>query len=177
MPELPEVETIRRDLERTLLGRHLVDFKIYDTRLMGLADQHRWRKNVLNQHWKTLERKGKYLMAGLEHDWRIVFHLRMTGQLVLNPAAGSARPRMLLRFDDSTTLAFVDQRRFGEVWLLNPEQPWPSKTPLGPDALDELSEKAFVELVKKRTTRIQPLLMNQQLISGIREHLRPGSPL
>jgi len=167
VPELPEVETIRRDLERTLVGRLLVDFEIYDTRLMNKIDQHRWRENALSQRWKSLERRGKYLIVGLAHNWRIVFHLRMTGQLVLNPASGSVRPRMLLSFDDASTLAFVDQRRFGEVWLLSPEQSWPSKVPLGPDALDELNEKAFIELVKKRTTRIQPLLMDQRLISGI----------
>ena len=167
MPELPEVETIRRDLERTLLGRHLVDFKVNDTRLMNRADQQRWRKNVINRSWKTLERKGKYLVVGLAHGWRLVFHLRMTGQLVLNPSNASMRPRMLLSFDDASTLAFVDQRRFGEVWLLSPEQAWPSKNPLGPDALDELNEKIFVELLKKRTTRIQPLLMDQRFISGI----------
>jgi formamidopyrimidine-DNA glycosylase len=123
MPELPEVETIRRDLEKNLLGSRVLDFKVNDERLMRSADEKRWRQHVLNNPWQGFERKGKFLVAQLAHGWRVGFHLRMTGQLVLGKTSDpTPRCRMLLRFDNAKTLAFIDQRRFGEVWLLGPKQ-------------------------------------------------------
>jgi len=166
MPELPEVETIRRDLEHELVGRVVQSLQIRDRRLMKTAEQKRWELNAVGRAWTAIERRGKYLVVQLEAGWRIILHLRMTGQLVL----GKDRPqsyRMRLTFDNGNELSFYDQRRFGEVWLLAPGQAWPSKSDLGPDALKELTQDMFISLVKKRTTRIQPLLMDQRLISGV----------
>src|SRR5262249_18631406 len=74
---------------------------------------------------------------------------------------------MLITFSDGKRLGLFDQRRFGEAWLLAPGEPWRSRSPLGPDALNEMDQTQFVRLVKSRTTRIQPLLMDQRLLSGV----------
>ena len=169
MPELPEVETIRRDLEKTLAGDHAVSVEVFDRRLMSPREEARWNEILPGQAWQSFKRKGKYLWVELANQWRVGFHLRMTGQLIVraHSRARLEHPRMMIRFASGKSLAFHDQRRFGEVWLLAPSNPWHSKTPLGPDALTELRRDEFVRIVKKRTTRIHPLLMNQRLLSGV----------
>jgi formamidopyrimidine-DNA glycosylase len=174
MPELPEVETIRRDLERTLTGDHAVSIEVFDRRLMSRQEEERWKEILPGQAWQSFKRKGKYLWVELANQWRVGFHLRMTGQLLVEMASspavtggGPMKPRLLIRFKSGRRLAFCDQRRFGEAWLFAPNEPWRSKNPLGPDALTELRLADFVQMVKKRTTRIHPLLMDQRLMSGV----------
>ena len=167
MPELPEVETIRRDLEASLTGDRAVAFEVFDRRLMSMKDVERWSKLIIGQSWKSFHRKGKYLWVELGNAWRLMFHLRMTGQLIVHTTPPSMKARMRFRFASGHRLGFYDQRRFGEVWLLRPEEAWRSRNPLGPDALTELTCAEFVRLVKSRTTRIQALLMDQQCLSGV----------
>jgi formamidopyrimidine-DNA glycosylase len=169
VPELPEVETIRRDLEKALTSDRAVSVDVFDRRLMNCCEESRWKEILPGQAWRRFERKGKYLWIELANQWRIEFHLRMTGQLIVR-AHGRAplqKPRMLVRFASGKTLSFCDQRRFGEARLLNPEEASRSGNSLGPDALTELGRDEFVQIVKKRTTRIHPLLMDQHLLSGV----------
>jgi formamidopyrimidine-DNA glycosylase len=178
MPELPEVETIRRDLEPHLVGHAVVRMELRDRRLMSIGEEKRFRRALMGQTWRTLLRKGKYLVAQLSDGSEIIFHLRMTGQLVLKTEAGlkrvgilekalSSNHRMLLEFDHGVGLAFYDQRRFGEVFLKGPSEPWPGKTVLGPDPLDGLTRDDFIGRVRGKTTRIKPLLMDQRFLAGV----------
>src|SRR4029077_17354014 len=116
--------------------------------------------------------KGKYLSIDLGDPWELIFHLRMTGQLVLEHHGTAQRtgiidkplgqkPRMLLEFDHGVGLAFYDQRRFGEIFLKGPGDPSPGKTELGPDPLLEINRSQFADRVKEKSTRIKPLLMDQ----------------
>ncbi len=194
MPELPEIETIRRDLERSLLGGRVRDLTVYDRRLFTESAETHLRKVLLGQIWSAIIRKGKYLLVRLANDWTIVFHLRMTGQLVLEEPNHPQEPcRLRLHFDtrtsspavvsggsmDSllmdpgfrpagvTTLAFRDQRRFGEVTLVRPGEELASLAKLGPDPTNGLSCQDFVQLLRGKTTRIKPLLMDQRVLAGV----------
>src|SRR5262245_45334699 len=180
MPELPEVETIRLDLQASLQNDRATSFEVFDRRLMSPKTAAGIAAAVIGKVWTGFHRKGKYLWAELEDGSRIVFHLRMTGQLIVHPspsplpsrgerasAARDAGSRLLIRFKSGKSLGFYDQRRFGEIWYLKSGDPWRSRNPLGPDALAELNEKDFVRLVKGKTTRIQPLLMDQRAIAGV----------
>lgn len=167
MPELPEVETIRRDLSKHYLQQSVIGTQIADPRLMSLSSLHAWKKRVHGQTWMELQRQGKYLQVVLASGERIVFHLRMTGQLVILDRPPAMKWRMRLRFQNAKDLYFCDQRRFGEVWLLSKDQPWHNQHLPGPDALNELTRKKFGEILAKRTTRIHPLLLDQRRISGI----------
>ena len=110
----------------------------------------------------------------------------MTGQLLVDSAPVEKGPRLLITFASGKNLGFHDQRRFGEAWLLPPGKAYHSKYPLGPDALSELQRDDFVALVRKRTTRIHALLMDQKLLSGVgniyaqealfKAAIRPGRP-
>jgi len=167
VPELPEIETIRRDLADRLTGDTVINVDVLDSRLMSKKETARWTRIVVGHPWANLGRRGKYLWAKLANDWRVVFHMRMTGQMIVQ--AGQPKPgaRLLLYFKSGKVLGLYDQRRFAEAWLLSPEQAWHTDTPPGPDALTELKREQFVQLLKGRTTRIQPLLMDQRLIAGV----------
>lgn len=74
---------------------------------------------------------------------------------------------MFMQFDHGIILAFYDQRRFGEIFLKGPRDRWPGKTALGPDPLNGLSKERFISMVKEKTARIKPLLMDQSFLSGV----------
>src|SRR5512140_945732 len=143
MPELPEVETIRRDLEKILCGAAVTEVTVQDRRLMSEGDENLWRTRVLGSAWEHFDRHGKFLSIRLASSWRLVFHLRMTGQLLLGDAP-NPDARMVLAFANGRFLSFVDQRRFGECWLRAPSDGWHNRHKPGPDALTELTETAFV---------------------------------
>ncbi len=167
MPELPEVETIRRDIDPALRGRRITKFEIFDRRLICAREEKKWQERLKGQVWQELIRRGKYLLATLSNGWRIVIHLRMTGQLVLGAGEGFGRHRMRLSFEGNQTLSFYDQRRFGEMRLLAPGETQFSATPLGPDALEEWSLAGFTHLIKTKTTRIHAVLLDQRVVAGI----------
>jgi formamidopyrimidine-DNA glycosylase len=167
MPELPEIETIRRDLEIALTGDRAVSLDVLDRRLMTNKEAGRWNKILSRQRWQAFTRRGKYLFANLENGWRAGFHMRMTGQLIVSTSPHDDKPRMLIHFASGKRLGLYDQRRFAEAWLLAPGQAWHSETPPGPDALNDLKLDYFIKLLKARTTKIQALLMDQRLIAGI----------
>jgi formamidopyrimidine-DNA glycosylase len=164
---LPEVETIRRDLATHLAGRTISDFRVRDQRLVSSSRAAGWKDQIVGQRCEAFERLGKYLSIRLTGGSTLVLHLRMTGQLVIGVAAGDSAWRAWFEFDDGQTLGFLDQRRFGELWLLRRGEAWPAKHTPGPDALTQLEREFFVEGLKRRSTRIQPLMMDQSFISGI----------
>ncbi len=167
MPELPEVETIRRDLEMSLQGDTVTSVLVYDQRLLPPQEQDRWQRVVPGARCLGFDRKGKYLFVRLSNDYQIIFHLRMTGQLILQDPSIDKKARLLLCFGSGKHLGLYDQRRFAEAWLLAPGERWRSRRPLGPDALTELDFRHFSHLLKKRKTKIQPLLMDQQALAGV----------
>jgi formamidopyrimidine-DNA glycosylase len=167
MPELPEVETIRRDLDGALAGRRAVSAALTDARLLTVEAFAQFKKDLLGKRWLRFGRHGKYLWAHLEDGSRIVFHLRMTGQLVIEKPDEAKRPRLALLFDNDRQLSFYDQRRFGEVWMLRADQSWHSATLPGPDALNELELSDFKKILKNRTTRIHALLLDQRRLAGV----------
>jgi formamidopyrimidine-DNA glycosylase len=178
MPELPEVETIRRDLVGPLVGHSVSHLEVRDPRLVAPRGAALLERSLCGQKWQAIERKGKYLDVLLADGSHLIFHLRMTGQLVLRSWKAAQQGgilekplgspyRMLLQFDHGFSLAFFDQRRFGEVFYLRPGRPWPGEKALGPDALNGLSREDFIARLKSKTTRVKPLLMDQHFLAGI----------
>jgi formamidopyrimidine-DNA glycosylase len=168
MPELPEIETIRRDLESLLVGEIISSFEVLDKRFLSSRDTALWLPHLTGQSVRTLGRKGKYLWLTLENKYQLFFHLRMTGQLIVEAESPtSEKPRVRLGFKSGKVLTLYDQRRFAEGWLVAPEAIWREHNPLGPDALDELDLARFAAILRGRTTAVQPLLMDQRRVAGI----------
>lgn len=167
MPELPEVETIRRDLEAVLLGKRVEGLEVFDPRLATRAQAARWTAALLGQTCTSTGRHGKYLWLTFSNDCRLLIHLRMTGELVLDDHPGIGLRRLSLTFSQGRQLSLYDQRRFAEVRLLAPDDERLSRAPLGPDAMNGLDPEALFRNIRGRTATIHALLLNQSLLAGV----------
>jgi formamidopyrimidine-DNA glycosylase len=170
VPELPEVETTRRDLDERLRGRTItaVCFDatgVTPARGMGpveMADALRGRR------FERLARRGKYLIAHFEDGDVLVVHRRMTGNLVLRRAGDPVDPytRAVIRLDDGHDLHWTDLRRFG-TWELagSPERALP---PMGPEPLSEEWHAAdLAAALADRTAPIKAVLLDQRRVAGL----------
>jgi hypothetical protein len=130
MPELPEVETIRRQLAPAIEGRRLVHVEVRDPRWSDPAPPEAVSDALDGRRVERLDRRGKYLIASLEDDVHLVMHLRMTGNLLLRDDDEiPPHTRVVFELDDGRRLLFVDVRRFGTGDVL-----------LGSDALADYFE-------------------------------------
>ena len=119
MPELPEVETVRRRLAPVLEGRTFEDVEILDTRLTRPVEPLEVAAELAGERVERVDRRGKYLIVHFSSGRALLIHLRMTGTLLHEPE-GATHVRALVTLDDGTTVAYRDVRRFGTWLLLEP---------------------------------------------------------
>jgi formamidopyrimidine-DNA glycosylase len=141
MPELPEVETIRRQLYKKIIGKRIDGRKIVG-----------------------LRRRAKILIIDFDDSSSLIFHLKLTGQLIFN-GKPSQYTRKVFNFDDGSQLIFNDVRKFG--WWKEVKETKKIEEEFGPEVL-EIDFKTFKELFEKRpNSKVKPLLMDQKFIAGI----------
>jgi len=165
MPELPEVETIKRQLEKKLPGKkiekvQIIDCPNADKRIRALSGI-----KILK-----VRRRAKTLIVDLNNDKSLLIHLKLTGQLIFRKNAGKERFTRVLFYLSSGGLLFNDMRKFGFIKLVpteNVEKEIHEK--YGPEPFDkDFTLKIFEEiLVRKKKSKIKPLLMDQKVISGL----------
>ncbi|MDF6018558.1 bifunctional DNA-formamidopyrimidine glycosylase/DNA-(apurinic or apyrimidinic site) lyase [Streptomyces sp. JH34] len=177
MPELPEVEVVRRGLERWTAGRTVEEVEVLHPRAVRrhLAGGVDFAARLRGLCFGTAMRRGKYLWVPLdEADSSLLGHLGMSGQLLVQPedAADEKHLRIRIRFDDAlgTELRFVDQRTFGGLSLHD-------NTPDGlPDVIAHIArdpldpafdDSAFHLALRLRRTTVKRALLDQSLISGV----------
>lgn len=164
MPELPEVETIRRELEPHVVGRTVRDLSFDWEGIVRRPSLEEFCARLIGQKITRLGRRGKYLIFRLSSGQALVIHLKMTGSLWLKDPEKFVRA--VIHLDDSTNIYFRDPRKFGIMWLVDDEDSVGAK--LGPEALgEEFSAKLLVERLKNRKAPIKALLCDQGLIAGI----------
>ena len=173
MPELPEVETIRRDLEAKIGGRRFTSVRIPpDTGkpvpvLKGI-DEADFREGLVGARVEGVSRRGKSLAMHLDTGAHVVVHLRMTGALLhRRPEADPDKyVRAVLAFDDGMELRFSDLRKFGGFWLV--ESLDVVSEALGPEPLEEgFSEEVLVAALKDRKAPVKSIILDQRRIAGI----------
>lgn len=165
MPELPEVETIARGLDPLVRGRTIAKPEVHwhrtvDARSIPL-------ETLRGDCIESVGRIGKFLAIRLRSGRTLTVHLRMTGRLTVNKAdAQVPYERLALVFDDGDKLSFADARKFGRVRLLDDVNS--DVLGVGIDALAEsLDAAAFATIVRKRTTPVKTLLLDQKRIAGV----------
>jgi len=171
VPELPEVETIRRQLAPALEGRRIEGVEVRDPRWSEPAPPEAVEDAVRGRLIEHVVRRGKYLILSLEDDVHLVMHLRMTGNLLL---AGDAEDpphlRVAIGLDDGRRLLFVDVRRFGtgDVLLGTDalEQYFDSRLGVEPLSVDFTAE-ALRALARGRKQPVKAFLLNQERIAGV----------
>ncbi|MDP8234384.1 MAG: DNA-formamidopyrimidine glycosylase [Candidatus Saelkia tenebricola] len=165
MPELPEVETIRRELRSLILNKKIKDFQVKDSIFLKKPKSKAvWRKNITSKV-KDVTRQGKFLIIQLSNGLKVVIHLRMTGQIIYGGDDGA---KIKIVFSDSSTLSYYDKRRFGEWYLVKNEKEIPLLCLLGADPTEEsFTIDVLSNLLQKRNTKAYDFLLDQRSISGI----------
>lgn len=171
MPELPEVETVRRSLARELAGRRIV--KVHSIgwpRTIAAPSPDELCAALCDRAIQQVERRAKYVLIRLDNDETLAVHLRMTGQLLVVSAdtPTDKHTHVVLALDDGRELRFHDQRKFGRWWLLNSPGMAQLEARLGAEPLDAaFTLAAFATKIHRRKTRLKPLLLDQSLVAGI----------
>ena len=167
MPELPEVETIRRNLSPLLAHKRIRNVIIRDKKLIKNIPADKLERKLKNQVITRLFRRGKYLIMQLSTKQFIVIHLKMTGQLIYGQREDE-KSRISFKFSDTKYLNFNDQRRFGELSLINNLNEHKGLSKLGPEPLKKsFTVKKFKEMLKIKKARLKPLLLDQHFLAGI----------
>jgi formamidopyrimidine-DNA glycosylase len=170
MPELPEVETVRRQLAPRLEGRMLVAYRVSDARWTMPRDPAEVLGPLVGRRVAALRRRGKYLIAAFEDELFLLMHLRMTGNLLYDAPASAPYTRAIMGFDDEHTLSFVDPRRFGTAALVagQPALDAYLAARLGVEPFsEEFTGERLHALARGSRAPVKAFLLDQRRIAGV----------
>lgn len=172
MPELPEAETLRRQLEPLIVGQRIErSWARLPRRTFPSIDG--FVHLSTNARLVAAKRRGKQIYFPLDNGWNFLVHLGMSGRLHLESNLENPTPfppdrkhvHAALLFENGTQLLFTDPRTFGAVGI---SRDLPFLTELGPEPLDaDFDEAALVERIKKRTAKIKSVLLDQKTVAGL----------
>jgi formamidopyrimidine-DNA glycosylase len=172
MPELPEVETVRRGLEKALLGKRIEGIKTGTQRLRRPFPAQLQR--AVSARVERLQRRAKYLLLKLDINQTIVIHLGMSGRLVIHPAKEKYTPakhdHFVLTLQDGAKIVFNDARRFGLIDMVDDDKLEEHKlfSHLGPEPLEkEFSAAYLAEYLKGKKISIKLAIMDQKCVVGV----------
>lgn len=175
MPELPEVETVRRGLLRFLVGRRITVVEVGRERTVRRTSAKELVAGLQGTTITSIGRRGKYILAELDSGDVLMIHLRMSGRILVSPA-GAPRPAhthvvLHLDSDPPTELWFIDPRTFGEMVVFHPDHvatELPEVARLGIDPItDGLTKAQLAGLLGGRRRQLKALLLDQHVIAGI----------
>jgi len=173
VPELPEVEVVRRGLAALVLGRKVTGVDVLEPRSVRrhVAGPSDFADRLTGRHITAARRRGKYLWLPLDDHDALLAHLGMSGQLRVQPvgAPPERHLRVVLRLSDRLELRFHDQRIFGGLSLSEHGAVLPGEIRhIAPDPFDDaFDEPAVVAALRRRHTGIKRALLDQSLVSGI----------
>ena len=171
MPELPEVETVRRSLANHIIGQRIAQVEVLSWRAIRPRTEAEFASGLLGRTIVAVDRRGKYLELTLDDGSWLLIHLRMTGQLLVTdkdqPLA--KHTAVVFTFDSGKQLRFVDQRKFGLLEHIKDR----SEAARGYQTLgveptsSEFTVDYLREVMARRTAKVKGLLLNQSLIAGL----------
>ncbi|GAB3801241.1 bifunctional DNA-formamidopyrimidine glycosylase/DNA-(apurinic or apyrimidinic site) lyase [Micromonospora zhanjiangensis] len=174
MPELPEVETVRKGLETWVTGRRIALVEVRHPRAIRrhLPGAAHFAALLAGRTITAARRRGKYLWLPLDSGDAVIGHLGMSGQLLVQPADAPEETHLRVRFtfdDDGPELRFVDQRTFGGLAVSAGGAELPSEIAhIARDPMDPLfSDTGFTAALRRRRTEVKRALLDQTLISGV----------
>lgn len=171
MPELPEVEVVRRGLDDHVVGRTIAGVEVFDSRSVrrhgpGPSD---FVARLVGRRITAAQRRGKYLWLSLDDGASVLMHLGMSGQALISETDAPSPRHLRIAFDldDGRQLRFADQRIFGGMSVSETDPP----AEIGHIALDPLDpdfdDAAFVARLRRRQTGVKRALLDQGLVSGV----------
>lgn len=166
MPELPEVEVVRRRLAPSFTGKRIEKVWVAPPSYFFLTPPAALRRQLLGRSTVRLERIGKYILAELDDDSRLLCHLGMTGQITTHNLHPDQHTHLILSLEGGGTINFRDVRKFGKVEFIPRGETSPRLAKLGPDAL-AIELDVFVKRIRARSLAIKTALLNQAVVCGI----------
>ncbi len=171
MPELPEVETVRRSLKRLVGGKTIRDVDVFVPKMVRNLDVSKFRQHIENKTIIDISRIGKYLLFHLE-DWILVSHLRMEGRYFIKhlDEAKDKHEHLIFYFTDGTTMRYHDTRKFGTFDLIKQENlsSFEPVQKMGPEPFDqEMTVDYLYPILKRKTIAIKSALLDQHIIAGL----------
>jgi formamidopyrimidine-DNA glycosylase len=169
MPELPEVETVRRALAPVLEGRRVERVRIDDPRLTRPLDREEVARELEGEAVERVDRRGKYLILRFASGRALLIHLRMTGSLQHAPGDEDVHRRALVTLDDGTAVAYRDVRRFGTWLLLEPDEVEAyidsrvGREPLG----EAYKARHLAEALRGRKAPVKAAILDQRTVAGV----------
>jgi formamidopyrimidine-DNA glycosylase len=172
MPELPEVETVRRTLEPSLVGKTIIKVEIVTGKIVKQPGLEEFNTELQGREVAAVKRRGKYLLLELSGNKTLVVHLRMTGQFTYCSSATKREKHTHLMFtlSDGQQLRYVDTRQFGEMHLLPTEEYSSIRglSALGPEPLGEgFYLQGFQQQLAGKKTKLKALLLDQSFLAGM----------
>jgi formamidopyrimidine-DNA glycosylase len=168
MPELPEVETVARDLNERLVGLTILGVKVHFEGSLDTASREDFSQALTGRRILGVGRRGKYIIVKLSDEQAMLVHLRMTGQLLVRDKSDIPDKHVHLAYDleDGCRLWFRDVRKFGRVYLA--QDPDEVTNKLGPEPLDpDFTEGAFCARLTRHRGMLKPLLLDQRFLAGL----------
>jgi len=180
MPELPEVETVARDLRPRILGATITGARCSWARTLRTHSPEGFAAEVVGRRIETVGRRGKQIVVELSGDAALTIHLKMTGQLFVVPAGTPEDPyiRLVLELADGREVRFRDIRKFGKIGLYGRDPVTGELVAelggaavfgaIGPEPLDDgFTVRDFRRRLRRRSGRLKPLLLDQSFLAGI----------
>lgn len=187
MPELPEVETIKNDLNSKVVGREIIDVKFLWPKTLKGTSLNNFIKIAIGKKVKSVKRRAKLIIIELDGDYNLVFHMKMSGHLLVEPDTKKVDKkgnwitkedelsdsfnqyiRAIIWLSGGIIIAFSDLRKFGYVKLLNDDELSIILKEYGPEPFSkEFNENYLENLFSKKKMAIKEVLMNQKNIAGI----------
>lgn len=173
MPELPEVETVRRGLQEKLTGAKIKSIKVLREDSVGYPTALKFTASLKGKTFRSVDRRGKYLLMNLSEEMGLMAHLRMSGRLIVMDESGEEpdHVRVRLILNDGRKLIFDDTRVFGRLWCIPAgmtfEEVLPSLGKLGPEPLGGIDPKFLLESFDGKKQCIKTALLDQTIIAGI----------
>ena len=171
MPELPEVETVRRGLMRIAAGRQINGIDIFYPKMIENPVEE-FKENLIGQRIERVDRRGKYLLFRFTNDLTMISHLRMEGSYFNQPTGTTIdkHVHVLFHFTDGTDLGYRDTRKFGRMHLVKTgtEMTVGGLKKIGPEPTEEDLTFAYLKgIMNKSRSKLKPFLLNQSRVAGL----------
>ncbi len=168
MPELPEVETVVRELRPHIEGCIVRAVCVDWPRAIAAPEKDIpcFVAGLIGRRWARVWRRGKFIIVDLDNSMHLIVHLRMSGRLLLKPLGEVRHLRAGFCFDGGLTLYFYDPRRFGRLWLVEDVEQVVGD--LGPEPLAEaFTAGVLAAMLREKRGMLKPLLLDQRFIAGL----------
>ena len=171
MPELPEVETVKRDLAKSVLGQRIDAVRILDARVIRDIAPDQFKSRLKGRTIQDISRRGKAIICSLDQGYYLIVQLMMTGQLVYLKALPDVllkETKVIFTLSNGSHLIYNDQRLFGRLSLIQNLNDFKHFSLLGPEPFDQTFNPGYIrETFKRKSVAVKSVLLDHTFVAGI----------